>query len=163
MNLELVINKIVHDDMLNNIGDDKFAMTLWFAGCSFRCEGCHNEHLWDHTNGTHIHIDKLLDKLFARKQLYDYNYIVLLGGEPLEQNMSALFHFCRYANHHFKIFLYTGFDFNDIPDAILNHIDMVKTGTFDINLITTNRVLASSNQKLYKKIDKEWKEITHEF
>lgn len=145
----LIINSFDRFDIVNNPGDDKPAFTIWFAGCTVRCNGCHNTRLWDKNNGTKYAVDDVID--IIESQPVDYNSVILLGGEPLEQDINELVSLCRILDDMgYSTWLYTSYELDDIPHNILDNINMVKTGKFDINSITDGGLLASSNQKLFE-------------
>ena len=93
--------------------------TIWFAGCSHNCKGCHNSWLQNYHLG--IHLSTLYDeiyKLFISKQYLDG--ITLSGGDPLaqsEQSLSELLDFVKWFKTRFPdktIWIYTGFTLEEI-------------------------------------------------
>ena len=54
---------------------------IWVQGCTIRCPGCFNPHLWASTGGTPAAPDELVQA--ARGT--DAEGITLLGGEPFDQ------------------------------------------------------------------------------
>lgn len=76
---------ITHPDVENGLGN---RVTIWCAGCSRHCEGCHNSHTWSYNQGTKI--DEVKQQIF---DIVDKPYIkgiTLSGGDPFDQSYSAL-------------------------------------------------------------------------
>lgn len=115
--------------------------TIWFAGCSHNCKGCHNEWLQHYDLG--IHIDNLYNKittLFCNKKYLDG--ITLSGGDPLAQSLSSLhdlYNFIVCFKKTFpdkNIWIYTGFVLEDI----LKEKD-TEIGQMQLNIIKECNVL----------------------
>ena len=70
------------------------ALEIYLSGCKGpHCQGCHNPELWDFTVGdliTENTTQSLLDKIEEMKAARLVNYIWVLGGEPLDQDLDAL-------------------------------------------------------------------------
>lgn len=125
-------------------------MVLFFQGCHRRCESCHNPDTWDPNGGWIWDIDELVQFITENAPK---NRVTLSGGEPLEQidGVYQLIQRLRQADAHFDITLYTGFEFDDIPDFLLGCIDYVKTGPYRQELRTTTiSYIGSTNQKFIK-------------
>lgn len=54
---------------------------VWAQGCSIRCSGCFNPHLWTSAGGEEVSAAELADRALAS----DVEGVTLLGGEPFEQ------------------------------------------------------------------------------
>jgi anaerobic ribonucleoside-triphosphate reductase activating protein len=55
---------------------------LWLQGCSIRCPGCCNPHLFDPRGGASVPVSALLREVADTE---DIEGVTLLGGEPFEQ------------------------------------------------------------------------------
>lgn len=148
--------KIDSEDMSNGPG---LRVVLWVSGCIHRCKGCHNSSTWDYSKGeiyrksTISYIRSLLDK--------DYiDGITYSGGDPM-----FVYNRGKIRNTILKIkkhlpnktqWLYTGYTFEelvsyDIPviTEILENIDVLVDGKFDINLKDSSLLYrGSSNQRI---------------
>ena len=51
-------------------------LLLFTQGCSLRCKGCTNQHLWEFGKGIDVTIEEILN------QCNDLDGITLHGGEP---------------------------------------------------------------------------------
>jgi anaerobic ribonucleoside-triphosphate reductase activating protein len=59
---------------------------LWVAGCSIRCPGCCNPHLFEAAGGELLPVRRLLEEVRAAAPRIEG--LTLLGGEPFEQAAS---------------------------------------------------------------------------
>lgn len=60
----------------------KLAAVLFMQGCRWRCQYCHNKHLWPFSKGSYEET-QVFEFLQARRELLDA--VVISGGEPLWQ------------------------------------------------------------------------------
>ena len=117
-------------DISNGIG---IGIALFVQGCPFHCNGCFNPETWDFNKGlewTNTIQDQFLE-------LIDRPYISrvsILGGEPLaEQNIetvTSLLKIIKERYPYIKIWVYTGFLFQDINSKYLKDIDVLVDGQF---------------------------------
>lgn len=54
---------------------------IWVQGCSIRCRGCFNPHMWPFRGGTPISARSLVERVLAAGT----EGVTLLGGEPFDQ------------------------------------------------------------------------------
>jgi len=121
--------------------------SLFFAGCSIRCEGCHNSALWDEKAGILTSIRDITKKLNT-----DFtDWIALLGGEPTDQLQACISIMKSLPNK--KFCLYTGREFHQLDKSLfLPNLFLIKSGRYSPEMkADRSGVLASSNQQfLYK-------------
>lgn len=127
-------------------------LELFFIGCSLKCSGCHNPELQNRTENI---IQKTPLEIF--KEIEPYltitKRVLLMGGEPQEQNIDELIQLCKYIkSYNINIILFTGYDIL-IDDRIKNYISSIKFGRYDISQLgednTQNGIkLASKNQHI---------------
>ncbi len=157
----LTIAKFDRYDLVNSPKSDKAAFTIWFSGCSRKCEDCYNETLWNKSAGQGYDVnavESIVTKSCGRTGTTD---IVLLGGEPLEQDINDLSILLRHLHGYgYQIWLYTGFEFDQINSNIMKYLYTIKCGRYDKSLKTPNSIVASSNQKFYRHINDKWIEIS---
>lgn len=158
----LTIAKLDRYDMVNNPGDSTASFTIWFSGCSLRCKNCHNRKLWDKRYGDRYHTEQVAKIARATCNKLRLKSVVLLGGEPLQQDEQELLCLCRLlSDAGLKIWLYTGYTFDDINKNILKYIYTVKCGRY-IDERRQDGFPASSNQRVYRSIAGDFKDITEE-
>jgi len=96
--------------------------TIWFAGCSHHCKGCHNEWLQNYHLGKDISIlYEEIVTLFNKKTYLDG--ITLSGGDPLAQNINSLvelYEFIEWFKNTFpskNIWIFTGYVLEHLIDS----------------------------------------------
>jgi len=137
--------------------DVDMSMVLYFKGCNFACEGCHNKHLWPFENAdwTFDDLCKKIDKTLSNIRS---NKIVVVGGEPFgsDTNIEYLQKILDYANKKsYDICVYTGHELDQVRDKVTGY-KFIKCGLYEHNNLNDNPghhtnefVLASKNQKIY--------------
>lgn len=148
-------NQIINGDMNNGNG---LRVSIWFAGCEFHCEGCHNSELWDSDNGVPFDIGTVSSLLDMLNDKYCAG-LSILGGEPLtEYNRKALYSYLPEI-HDFlhkrgkDIWLWTGYTVDEIKqdkilsDFIKQYVDVLITGRYVQELHIDGKYYGSSNQQ----------------
>lgn len=137
------------------------SLDVYVAGCNGNphCGQCHNPESWDFNIGS-----KYDDKYFnyLKNKIRDFDLLIdnfmVFGGEPLDQDIDELIHFLfDLKSLKKKIWLFTRYELKEIPDEVLILCDYVKCGRYILELKTEDNIqygiaLATSNQKIYKKI-----------
>lgn len=136
------------------------SLDLYLAGCSRRCEDCHNPESWDFKSGV-LFDEKYAASLSKKLSLYGrlVKNIFILGGEPLDQPYHKLIHLLKcLETTGKKIWLFTSYDIEEVDYSILTYLDFIKCGIYDKENIGENEQfgikLATTNQKIYE--IKEW-------
>lgn len=146
------------------------ATTLWYSGCNLKCDGCQNTILEQKKEGLSIsHITKELTK---RKKVTDW--VVHLGGNPLD-SIEDLIKISNIAKElGFKQFLYSGYTYSEFLNmfdsnthsVLLNNINYVKTGRFDVNYnkkncfdTGTEYFFETLNQEVYESKNQAWEKF----
>lgn len=151
---------IKENDYLNGEG---ICVSFWVQGCPHRCEGCHNPKQWDFKGGTELPNDykgQVIKAISANGITRNFS---VLGGEPLcEENIKLTLDIVtavRVAYPHIKIFLWTGYIFEELKHPlikdILSKIDVLIDGPYiQSQRDVTLKLRGSTNQRiLYKNID----------
>lgn len=106
--------------------------SVYFAGCSHRCPGCHNPASWDFHGGTEYDVDELADIVIS----HEFN-VTITGGDPLQTpDVDALVHFLRRIKAAgLNVWAYTGYTHEEamqIPriQPVLELIDTLVDGPF---------------------------------
>lgn len=149
--------------MVNNPGDKTASMTIWFSGCNLRCKNCHNRKLWDKKYGNKYNVESVASLVKATCNKLGVKSVVLLGGEPLQQDKQELLSLCRLLSEAgLKIWLYTGYEFSDIDTELIKYLYTIKCGKY-IDSLRQDGFPASTNQIVYRLVDGDWKDITEIF
>ena len=116
---------------------------VFFQGCDLRCKGCQNPSTWEMKNGTEMTTDDLVAIL--KKEVVNKK-VTFSGGEPLAQ-VEALIDIVKKLSD-FDIAVYTGHEFDEVPQELLDNITYIKTGSFKEELKSTiNPYVGSTNQE----------------
>lgn len=124
---------------------------LFVAGCTHKCEGCHNPTSWDINNGKAMSVDEVYEELTSSH----YTDITLSGGEVFSQAKEILQLLVNIKTRTNKnVWVYTGYKFEDLLNGtisreILNYVDVLIDGPFilaqkDLSLLYKG----SSNQRI---------------
>jgi len=139
--MKLNINTI---DFKGSIVDGPGVRTVLFTqGCERRCKGCHNPTTWDKNKGEWIEIKEIIKQL---REKCKNRKLTISGGEPLLQVKGILTLINNLPD--FNIALYTGYNLEEVPKEILNHLDYIKVGSYEEDKrTTTTPYIGSTNQK----------------
>lgn len=134
--------------------------SIYFAGCTHACKGCHNKESWCPDNGTLVteeYLDKIINEINSNLLL---DGITLSGGDPL-YNPEEMFEVIKYLKEktQMDIWLYTGYTIEELRKdnkrmAILEYVDTIVDGKFIQELYDPLlKFRGSSNQRIIRKKD----------
>lgn len=123
--------------------------SVYFAGCTLHCEGCHNPQSWDPAGGREMTADELFAILSAEG--FD---VTFTGGDPMLQAAELAPLAARLKSEGYGVWCYTGRLYSDCEAdetmrSLLDNIDVLVDGPYIAAL--RNRSLlfrGSSNQRL---------------
>jgi len=109
-------------------------LVIWTQGCSIRCKGCNNKHLWDRNGAKTISKELFLEQFFSFKGI---DGITLLGGEPTDQ-LDELHPVIKAIKEKgYSVILFTGHEIEDFisnqEKEFISYCDLIICGPFDIN------------------------------
>ena len=145
--------KVTSPDINNGTG---CRVTVWVAGCSHCCKGCHNPQTWDYNQGVEDVWNELMEKL----SLPYIKGVTFSGGDPLSQsdaNLKQLLVLIGRIKTMFPekdIWLFTGDVYeeaiqNPLKSAIIDECDVLVDGPFKLYLRDTSLAFrGSSNQRI---------------
>ena len=123
--------------------------SIYFAGCTHQCPGCHNPQSWAADGGREMSVEEIVD--IVEDNGFD---VTFTGGDPLFQAESLLPLARELKRRGYGIWCYTGYRYEDIAERddiapLLAEIDVLVDGRFvmaqrDVHL----RFRGSSNQRL---------------
>lgn len=132
------------------------SLDIYVSGCnaSPKCSGCHNPESWDFNNGALYSFSWIRDKVKDFDILIDN--IMVMGGEPLDNDHGALASMLSdLRSLGKKIWLFTRYELEDVPDTIKSLCDYIKTGAYRRELRVDDNIqfgikLSTSNQRIFK-------------
>ncbi|MCM1067674.1 MAG: anaerobic ribonucleoside-triphosphate reductase activating protein [Muribaculaceae bacterium] len=123
--------------------------SIYFAGCSHRCPGCHNPSTWDFSAGS----DRTVTEIMAAIREYGLN-VTFSGGDPMYQADAIRPLAQQIKDAGLTLWCYTGFCFEEAiahsdMRQLLEYIDVLVDGPFIEKLRDTSLLFrGSSNQRL---------------
>lgn len=147
----LYVGGINKYDTVNTPGHSEASVTIFFSGCTIRCEDCHNKELWDIKSGDVYNPFELADLVISYCERANLKTVVIMGGEPIDQELNDLMYFMASLSvHEINMWVFTGYEFNDLPYFVKSLSSTIKTGRYD-KTKHQDGFPASSNQKLMRK------------
>ena len=146
-------HKITYTDVNNGNG---CRVTLWIAGCSHHCPGCHNPQTWDFKSGKPFDADAK-EKLFKILSLPYIKGLTLSGGDPIDSydSIAELVDEVKRKFNNKDIWLYTGYTLEEVQQKdtknMLSEIDYIVDGPYVKEKRDTALAFrGSSNQKIWE-------------
>jgi anaerobic ribonucleoside-triphosphate reductase activating protein len=128
---------------------------LWLQGCSIRCPGCCNPHLFAASGGGIIRPSLLIAEMASVRN--DIEGLTLLGGEPMDQAepLLPLLHGARSLG--LSVLLFSGFTLDELRarpepaiEDVLAAVDVLVDGRYDASRPEAERLWAgSTNQRFH--------------
>ncbi len=139
--MKIRINSI---DYRGSIVDGPGIRTVLFVqGCKHRCDSCHNPNTWEIDAGIWIDVSDLAADIRVKSK---NKKLTISGGEPLLQ-IPALLELIKFLDD-FNIVLYTGYELESVPHALLYKLEYIKVGKYEnIKSCTTISYVGSDNQQ----------------
>ena len=143
---------LIENDVVN--GGEGVAVSLFMQGCPNHCQGCFNPETWDFNGGKEIEEDALINKIIkAINKNGILRNLSILGGEPLcglnIRFVNKLIATVKKEYPFIKIWVWTGYLFEEIQDILSNYVDILVDGRFEIDKKDiTLPYRGSSNQRV---------------
>ena len=138
--------------------------SVYLAGCSHHCPGCHNPQSWNIENGTKVEIDDLIEEI----ESYGNKKVTITGGDPFYQYIPLAELVGKLKSRGYSdIWIYTGYTLEELEkglytpttystlfkltcEMILKKVSGLVDGRFKQDQRDTSlRFRGSSNQKIY--------------
>ena len=136
-------------------------VTLWVAGCTHKCKGCHNSWTWNYNQGKPFieNQDEILHKLSEWLNRDYVDGITFSGGDPLDQStadLKELMLLIKWIKHNYPsktIWVYTGYVYEELSEyqkEILELCDVLVDGPYKEELrdIAHCPFRGSTNQRI---------------
>lgn len=155
--IKLLKNGIQSFDLTNGAG---VRTSIWFAGCSHKCDGCFSPSSWNWYNGIDVSLNEVKNIISNDIERYAIDGISILGGDPLYLKnivgLKQLILWFKLTYPQKTIWLWTGYTLEEIKENdklrfILDHIDVLIDGRFEKDKKNLNLCFrGSSNQRIIK-------------
>jgi anaerobic ribonucleoside-triphosphate reductase activating protein len=137
---------------------------LWVQGCSIRCPGCCNPHLFAGEGGEALSVPALLAEMTAARRSHAVEGVTLLGGEPFEQAL-ALAHLARGARElGLSVMAFSGYTLEELRSRaaggaavadLLAALDVLVDGSYQAERPERQRLwVGSANQRFHYLTDR---------
>lgn len=140
---------------------------IWTQGCSIKCPGCANKHMWDKNKGVEYDCRKIIELIASYKDKIEG--ITFLGGEPLDQ-IEAIIEISKTVQQMgLTVMVFTGYEFKNLKknknfQTLVKYIDILIDGKFEKDKLDYSRPwLGSTNQNYYFFTEKYNEEIIKNF
>lgn len=148
MNQQLSILNIIEDTTVDGPG---FRTSIYAAGCTHHCHGCHNPESWNVEHGLQTPVEDILQVILSDP----FADVTFSGGDPLYQPEGFITLAKAIKEQSTKtIWCYTGYLFEEIVgdsrrSPLLSFIDVLVDGRF-VESLKDERLFfrGSSNQRL---------------
>ncbi len=125
---------------------------VWFQGCPLACPGCFNPETHDPGGGHLSDTELLAGEILSKGQ--GIAGISLTGGEPFSQPEALLDLVQLLRPSPLSILVFSGYEIAEIRQmpcgpAILNCLDILIAGPYDLNRCLRHSLLGSSNQTIH--------------
>ena len=126
-----------------------FRTSIYLAGCSHRCPGCHNPQSWDANAGAPMSLEGIME--IVREEDFD---VTLSGGDPLFNPESTAALIAALKEDGRDVWLFTGYTWEQIIaderlKSAIAQADVVVDGPFISSLKDRDLLFrGSSNQRL---------------
>lgn len=129
--------------------------TIFFSGCTFKCEGCFNSDIWNFNAGKEF-TGEVIDIFIEYAKSEHVDGVCILGGEPFQQDLDMMLYFVKRLKDEVNkpIHVWSGYLFEQLMGnppmrLILDYIDTLVDGQFilekkDLSL----KYRGSSNQRV---------------
>lgn len=128
---------------------------VWVQGCSLRCPGCFNPHLWSTRGGRTLPVGALVEAVAEAGT----GAVTFLGGEPFDQALALAQVAADLQSAGASVMTFTGYEYEHLvavatrrPDvaALLRHTDLLVDGPYLASLPDRARPwVGSTNQRFH--------------
>jgi anaerobic ribonucleoside-triphosphate reductase activating protein len=134
---------------------------IWVQGCSIKCRGCFNPHLWNPKLGAKKSVSELIKQICAAREINPaIEGVTFLGGEPFEQAEPLTWIATRMKEIGLNIMIFTGYTLEELQNPshkdfkirkeLLELTDLLVDGRFEEQNIDLNRPwVGSTNQRFH--------------
>lgn len=124
---------------------------IWVQGCSRHCKGCQAAHTWSHSGGVLYNIKDIIADIKKQKNIEG---VTFLGGEPFEQAEALGIIAKAVKKEGLGVLCFTGYlleelQLKDENKTLLENIDLLIDGAFEIENVDYSRPWCGSTNQRY--------------
>ena len=93
---------------------------VWVQGCSIRCRGCFNSHMWPQQGGRVVEVKELASQM---NDATGIEGVTFLGGEPFEQAEALAELGSRVRAAGLSVLTFSGYEYDVLVNASRSHWD----------------------------------------
>jgi anaerobic ribonucleoside-triphosphate reductase activating protein len=136
-------------------------VTLWVAGCTHKCKGCHNQWTWNFNQGKKFSedSDEILNKLSEWLRRDYVEGLTLSGGDPLDQDnegLRLLLDIIKWVRRNYptkNVWCYTGYTYEQLrglQKEVADSCDVLVDGPYveELKDIAHTPFRGSTNQRI---------------
>lgn len=127
--------------------------TIWVQGCSIRCEGCANIHMWEHGYGHLVDVNSLTEMI---RETGGIEGVTVVGGEPFDQAEPLALLAKEVQRFGLGVIVFTGNIYEELlsngsthDHALLEYTDMLIDGPFQKEFVTYDLPWVGSGNQRY--------------
>lgn len=143
--------RIAGINKLSMVNGDGARLVIFLQGCAHGCPGCQNPDTWDFDGGEKWDTASLAEYVKDILRKHPLDGITLSGGDPIYQEHACMDLLDRLPED-LNVWLYTGFQYEDITDILMvRRADVVVDGEYIEALRCEGQMYGSSNQRVIRK------------
>lgn len=124
---------------------------IWVQGCSRHCKGCQAVHTWSHSGGVLYKVNDIIADIKKQKNIEG---VTFLGGEPFEQAEALGIIAKAVKKEGLGVLCFTGYlleelQLKDENKTLLENIDLLIDGAFEIENVDYSRPWCGSTNQRY--------------
>lgn len=148
------IGRILHGTTAEGPG---LRTAIWFQGCSIRCKGCINPHLFNPRGGLLAHASEIVEEAVGA----GVEGLTLIGGEPFDQPAGGAALARQARERGLGVIAFSGYEYESLRSrdeptkAFLASIDLLVDGPYQSwNPESQRALVGSSNQRFIHLTDR---------
>ena len=133
---------------------------IWVQGCSRHCKGCQAVHTWSHSGGVLYNVKDIIADIKKQKNIEG---VTFLGGEPFEQTEALGIIAKAVKETGLGVLCFTGCLLEELQQkdenkTLLENIDLLIDGAFEIENVDYSRPWCGSTNQRYHFLTKRYNE-----
>ena len=155
------VSRVLHGTSAEGPG---LRTAIWFQGCSIRCKGCINPHLFSSRGGINTPITEIVDQAVAA----GVEGLTLIGGEPFDQPGAGSVLASAAQERGLGVIAFSGYEYeslrgrDEVTDAFLASVDLLIDGPYQATNPEVHRALVGSTNQRFIHLKDRYKNYSPE-